>query len=244
MPHKPSAQSVVALLSAGFAKYFEWLQNLDFVLSLGDTGVAQVLSAVFGWFSWIAIAGAFAWVVWDCFRPFQYPRWVGVTIAAVAAFALGINFSFGLVAKTPRAKTLKSMNIKVSQGRVLFDTTVQTDRLGGLRDKGDLIVAVFRAADESVDQFKDEHIITSREFTIPTSNDFVIETELPREFMDRLGDHLLSDSLVSIPNKNRREDIKRLSDVTDMGGRILASESMGFRLEIGPRGVAGGIDKK
>ena len=193
-----------------------------------------MLNQLFGKAWWVILAALGYWGYWEYTHPSKkprYPAWLGYAVVGVSFSALGFVAAIGLNNSAPITKIMDNTEFNgQSSGESTIKATIKTERIRGLRDKGELLQLIMRGADDRVDSMSDEHIVASQEFSISDADQFVIATALDPKFVASLREGL-EFYLVSLPNKKRRP-IKSLADVVDLGGRILDKGGMKFKLEL------------
>ncbi|MCX6597854.1 MAG: hypothetical protein NTV70_15955 [Acidobacteria bacterium] len=222
---------LVSTIGSVLLKVFYSAQNIDFVLSFGNTGVAEGLSMLFGPIGSIAlVVVSVGWLVWSFYASRASSTLLSITIAAFVFFFLGFVAAIGYADRNPPGKILKSTRLVVDAQAHLSKITADifTRRLAAMRNKDDKVVVFVRAANNSVDKMRDENFVRSQEFSIPIQDEFSVETDISSFGRLQAPPELLEIYILSIPATERVSEIRSIADAKRRGGRLLDESQMGF----------------
>lgn len=217
---RPAARPpAISLALTSVWKLVEWLQGVDFVLSVanrptGDT--LQIVLADYGPWVWMLVSGLWLWNVMRAKPSSRRPSgWLYALAGAVPSFALG---AIVMASVGNQARTLLQHVADRANGNC--HAIIDTSRLARYADDYRLHL-VCGATDSAVDRKTDEQIVLGGARTITGGND-AITVPIPavrRDWFYRHGQWWVM--TVLIPEGRDIARIKNLSDVEANKGIVL-----------------------
>jgi hypothetical protein len=219
-------------------KAVQYFGDIDFVLSLGNTGVAEMLNGLFGWPILVICGAAIAWCVYDSIwaRDKRYSKLLSLGVASVASCMIGFLLALVAVSDAPPQKIIAMLEYRFVETDEVpaLVTHINTARLQGLRRRGDRLITLVRGDNDAIDAMTDDHVVKSQPYTIP-QDALAMVTELPQAFLGGLprGVSGVQVYVLSLPLGIGGDDVRRVIDAERVGGRILADSRMGARIRFG-----------
>jgi len=221
-----SSQIPPTLLTVGSlcAKAFQWISNIDFLLSARSDNFNLMYKILIDWGTWVFFAAGLIWFLWRLKNPTSKEFWPAITVVTgMLAFVWGVLVTIHATGMIPKVITAWG-GARLGECNATFDTS-------GLSSfhKDYHVVLICGVVDPKADQFTDTRITISKPYTILPRDPIKVSVPFNARMANAaqqipVQDLFIWNVAVIVPKGADISSINSLSDVKKNDGKILSPD--------------------